>query len=436
MTETELVPPRSISSSKVSTISEPVIPPQGPYWQMVYYAVSGFFFWSLLMVQIPFIDKYFGGTRVIFYITFCYGLSSNLIRIFLISYYAKSKHSTARRLADLINYGSVLTGLTMAAFPITMAILGTDYPLTGFWICIVLTCCMGLFNSLLMNAGFSLMSLAPEKSATFFLLGQTTTSVVAWPMIIGLRYAVQALGGGDSTNFIVAVATLTFASIFCFGAIPLYHYKTRHHPVFSQILNDHIPTTTSDPPLSDASPKSLFPPKSVLEVFKIVIVPCLCGWGSCIVSFSVFPGQVGLWFPSWTDAFYDTPLYRSFLIYSYAVADTIGRMIPRYSIKLRNIRDKPFVIGTVSRAFIFIPLFLMSSMNIWFVFSNDVFRLLLIFAFAITNGINFNLSNMLAPKLVQAQDKMNVGTLLAFGAINGMFLGALISLGLVQVPTN
>jgi hypothetical protein len=37
---------------------------------------------------------------------------------------------------------------------------------------------------------------------------------------------------------------------------------------------------------------------------------------------------------------------------------------------------------------------------------------------------------------VEAHDKMNVGTLLAFGAINGMFLGALISLGLVQIPTD
>jgi hypothetical protein len=27
------------------TVSEPVPDTQGPYWQMVYYAVSGFFFW-------------------------------------------------------------------------------------------------------------------------------------------------------------------------------------------------------------------------------------------------------------------------------------------------------------------------------------------------------------------------------------------------------
>jgi len=410
-------------------VSESMKDSQGPYWQMVYFAVSGFFFWSLLMVQIPFIDDYFGGTRVIFYITFCYGLTSNLIRIFLIWYYVKSAHTTARRLANLINYGSILTGLTMAAFPVTMAILGTDYPNAGFWICISLTCFMGFFNSLLMNAGFSLMSLAPEKSATFFLLGQTTTSVVAWPLIIGLRYSVQALGGGERTNFIVAVATLSFAAIFCCGAIPLYHFKTRRHPVFAHILNDY----DSRPDHVPSSPK---PPKSMLEVFRVIIVPCLCGWGSCIVSFSVFPGQVGLWFPSWADAPYDVAMYRSFLIYSYSVADTIGRTIPRFSANLRNVKNKPFLIGTISRAICFIPLFLMSSMKVWLVLANDWFRLCLIFFFGITNGINFNLSNMIAPKLVEAQDKMNVGTLLAFGAINGMFLGALISLGLVQVPTD
>ena len=419
--------------SKVSTVSEPITPPQGPYWQMVYYAVSGFFFWSLLMVQIPFIDDYFGGTRVIFYITFCYGLASNLIRIFLIWYYAKSKHTTARRLQDLINYGSILTGLTMAAFPITMAVLGTKYPQTGFWICICLTSCMGVFNSLLMNAGFSLMSLAPEKSATFFLLGQTTTSVIAWPLIIALKYAVAALGGGESTNFIVAVSTLTFAAIFCCGAIPLYHLKTRHHPVFAHILNDRSVTPGSSE-LVVNSPQS--PPKSMIEVFRVIIVPVLCGWGSCIISFCVFPGQVGLWFPSWINGPYDYPLYRSFLIYSYSVADTIGRSLPRWISALRTVRDKIFVLGTLSRGVVFIPLFLMSSMKVWFVLASDWFRLGLIFFFGVTNGVNFSLSNMLGPRLVEAQDKMNVGTLLAFGAINGMFLGALISLGLVQIPTD
>ena len=34
-----------LSSSIASTVSEPVRSPPGPYWQMVYYAVSGFFFW-------------------------------------------------------------------------------------------------------------------------------------------------------------------------------------------------------------------------------------------------------------------------------------------------------------------------------------------------------------------------------------------------------
>lgn len=283
-----------------------------------------------------------------------------------------------------------------------------------------------------MNAGFALMSLAPEKSATFFLLGQTTTSVIAWPLIIALRYAVRALGGGDSTDFIVALSTLTFAAIFCCGAIPLYHFKTKRHPVFAHILLSGQSTTS----LPHASEQPAEAPKSMLQVFRIILVPVMCGWGSCIISFCVFPGQVGLWFPSWIDGPYDYPLYRSFLIYSYAVADTIGRSIPRWSSRLRNIENKPFVLGTLSRAVIFIPLFLMSSMKLWFVFAADWFRLGLIFFFGVTNGINFNLSNMLAPRLVETHDKMNVGTLLAFGAINGMFLGALISLGLVQIPTD
>jgi hypothetical protein len=211
--------------------------PSGPYWQMVYYAVAGFFFWSILMVQIPFVKNYLGGQRVIFYITFSYGLSSNLIRLFLIWYYAKFPQSTAIRVADLVKYGSTLTAITMAGFPVSMTLLGTTNPTIGFWICIALTSCMGIFNSLLMNAGFGLMSIAPEKSATFFLLGQTTTSVIAWPIILVLRVIIRSIGASEEqTNYTVAVATLSFAAIFCLGVIPLYFLKTKNHPVFRHLL--------------------------------------------------------------------------------------------------------------------------------------------------------------------------------------------------------
>ena len=118
------------------------------------------------------IDKYFCGPEVVFYITFVYGLSSNLVRLYLLWYGSRTKKSQARKMRDSVVYGSALVSVTMLLYPVSMALIGTENSTLGFSVGIILTTFMGLWVSLLMNHGFNLMSLAPEKSASFFLLGR------------------------------------------------------------------------------------------------------------------------------------------------------------------------------------------------------------------------------------------------------------------------
>jgi hypothetical protein len=311
----------------------------------------------------------------------------------------------------------------MAGFPISMRLLGTGHPEIGFWVCIGLTTCMGLFNSLLMNAGFALMSIAPEKSATFFLLGQTTTSVIAWPIILVLRIIVRATGATEhETNYMVAIITLSFAAIFCLGTIPLYFLKTKFHPVFRHLLLN----PAHDQPLEQQA-------DSMVDVFKKVFAPVMCGWSASVITFCVYPSQAGIWIPSMTDPPFTDEVYQSFMMYMFSVSDTVGRAVPRWIKRLQQISNRQFITATLLRGVVFIPLFLLSTHHIWFVLSSDTFRLVMVLLFGLSNGINFNLSNMLAPPLVEEEDKMNVGTLLSFGAINGLFVGSLIAIGLVQI---
>ena len=391
----------------------------GPYWQMVYYAIVGFLFWAVLMVQIPFIDKYYGGPSVIFYLTFSYGLSSNVIRIVLIWLGNKAKGSMGSQMKGLVYTGSILTGLTMFGYPISMIVLGEDHPVVGFWICVILSIMMGFFNSLIMNVGFGLMSMAPEKSAGFFLLGQTMTGVVTWPLIILLRLIVSSLGGEENTDFIVAIFTLTFAGVVTLGLIPLYTYKTQFHPAFVQILQTTAPKSETG---------------TMLKVFKQILVPAMCGWLSSVITFSVFPNQIGLWFPN-PNAAYSTPVYRSFLLYLFSIADTIGRLIPRILPLVRKISKKPFVSGTVIRGLLVVPTFLLSTNKLPNFFGSDPFRLILILLFGISNGLNFSLANLLAPKLVATADKMHAGTVLSFVAVNGLFVGSMIGIGFSHCVT-
>ncbi len=174
------------------------------------------------------IDKYFGGPEVVFYITFVYGLSSNLVRMYLLWYGSRTKTSQARQMRDMVVYGAALVSVTMLLYPVSMALIGTENSTLGFSVGIILTIFMGLWVFLLMNHGFNLMSLATEKSASFFHLGQTATGIITWPLLLLLRFGVEKAGGGDNTD--INVAALSFPAIAVLGAgcIPLYLFITRH----------------------------------------------------------------------------------------------------------------------------------------------------------------------------------------------------------------
>ena len=411
--------------SVVSTVSEPIEAPSGPYMQMVYYAVSGFLFWAVLMIQLPLIDKFFGGPEVVFYVIFAYGFSSNLIRVFLLWYSSKTHHSQARQMKNLIIYGSSMIAATMLAYPVSMAILGTENEVTGFWVGIILASFMGLWVSLLMNAGFNLMSLAPEKSASFFLLGQTATGIVTWPLLILLRFIVTKAGAeGDNVDLYVAIISFGMAALIIAGCIPLYLFKTRYHPVFASVLVDR-PNTPSGPQKR--------PTKSHLKsVFYTIVTPAMCAWLCGVVTFSVFPSQVSRWFPQ-TEGSYDVSVYRSFLIYTFSIADTIGRASPRLIPKLLAISNKALWVFTSTRGIVFIPLFLMTSNRTASLFTYDWFRLILIVLFGISNGSNFSTSNIVGPKRVQVADKIHAGTILSLVAVNGVFIGTLLGIGLKYI---
>jgi len=399
----------------------------GPYWQMVYYAIIGFMFWAILMVQIPFIDKYFGGPSVVFYLTFAYGLSSNITRVGLVVHAAKSRTSRADQMKNLILYGASFTALTLAGFPVSMALFGTQNGHITFWVCIVLSALIGVWNSLLMNAGFGLMSMAPDKSATYFLLGQTMTGVVSWPLIVLLRFIVNQIAGSNraaSTDYTVAIITLSFAALLNLGTIPLYLLKTRFHPVFASILA--VPS--SDNIFADV-PRRKPSFQALLNVFRAMLIPVFCGWLCGVITFTIYPSQVSLWNPSLVNAPYDPSLYRSFFLYMFSVSETLGRALFRLFPRLQRVSDRALLTATVLRGLVFIPLMILSSKKLPHVLALDPVRLVIMLLLGLSNGANFGLSTFIGPKRIPACDKMHAGTILSFTAVNGLFVGSMIGIG-------
>ncbi len=218
--------------------------------------------------------------------------------------------------------GASLTAFFMLGYPIAMALLGTENDEEGFWVAIWLAGMVGLWTSLIVNAGFGLMSMAPAKSANFFLTGQTVIGVLTWPFLILLRLAVTRIAGesNNRTDLIIAAISFTVAAAVVAGSVPMYLMKTRHHPVFAQ---SYVSGSNWE---------------DIKMVFRAIRTPALCAWICGIGTWCVFPGQVSRWHPSAKDS-YDTALYRSFLVYMFSIAEMIGRSSPQIFPKMLKVSD-------------------------------------------------------------------------------------------------
>jgi hypothetical protein len=402
----------------------------------MYYSIVGFLFWAIFLVQVPYIENYFGGRQVMFYIVMSYGVSSNLVRIFLVWYYGKYRTSTGKVVLDLMQLGVVLSSVVIVMYPTMMSVVGTreaegpsGHPV-GFWVCIALTTMMGGVNSFLITAGYNLMSVCPPKSVSYFLVGQTVTPVMCWPVLIALRMIVVAITGGDAeqVSFLVAVISLGGAGVLTVLAIPLYRFKTRFHPDIADILNQDDGDLLE---VKKVESGVLRNESTMFGIFKLIWAPATAVWLTNFLTYMVYPGQVNTWSPSY-DTLYESVTYRSFLIYIYSVADMLGRLIIQWSPALLKLSSDYRIVGvSIGRGALLATLFVLSSARIdGVVISSDVFRLVLVTLLGFSYGIVFAIANHDAPSRISVDNKFKSGTFISLMVVNGMLFGSLAGLGI------
>lgn len=384
-------------------------------FQMLFYGISCVLFWSVLMNQLPFISTYFGGKLIFFYIPLAYGLSSNIGRVVLMILHSRRKSTTQTSLSRFVYLGGFFTALGMYLFALSIGLLPTDSPTLGFVICMLITCLVGAFNSLLVTGGYALMALSPRKSGQFFLLGLTATGIITWPCMMGLRYICNSVSP-ETTSYFVALISLCVTGSLCLGAMSVYKFKTSRNPCFASQLSS-----------SEVNEVGL------LSTFGRVMSPLLCLWLSRLFTFALYPGMISLWTPSVENAPYSEAEYQSFLIYLGPVSDTIGQLFYRYVPIMGRIGEKSLIIMTLVRGGILIPLFWFSAFfnGTGASISSDAFRCCLMFMFSFSMGINYSLGSAVALHRVKETDeKYTVGVLISFAAMNGLFIGSLVGIAL------
>jgi hypothetical protein len=387
--------------------------------QMLFYGIASVLFWSILLIQAPFIDHYFGGKAVLFYIPLTYGLFSNVSRIAVIFLHSRSNRSTGEKLSQLIYLGASVTALGMCCLPVVMGVNGTDKPTIGFWLCMAIVSVVGLFNSLLVTGGFALMSLAPKGSGQFFLLGLTATGILTWPLFMLMRYIASTASEGEGVNFWVAVFSFGLSGSLCLLSIPMYRNATRTN----DLMKTQLEQKSTD-----------YDGHGLIAVFRKVWIPAVAMWVARLVTFALYPGMIGLYTPSGTTFPLNT--YQSFLIYLGPLSDTVGQLVYRFS-KLRDLIGlRGLIVLTAIRAVIIVPLFMLSAYmdgEDSFI-CQDWFRYLMMFGFSFSMGINYSAGNAIASQSVPTADqKFTVGVILSFVAMNGLFVGSLVGVGLKQL---
>lgn len=387
--------------------------------QMMYYGVSCVLFWSILLIQLPFIKDSFGGTSVLFYVPLIYGLASNISRIVIMWIHSKSSQSTVSKLTQMLYSGATVTALGMFSFPVAMYFLPMSPTRAGFWVCMAITAVVGTFNSLQVSGGFALMALAPRGTGQFYLLGLTATGIVTWPLMMLLRFIASKLGAGDQTSFVVATISLCLTGALCLSSILVFRFCTLKNAFFK----DQLEVERTEPGKT-----------GLIATFRKIWIPTLALWWSRMATFALYPGILGLWSPHSTA--YTKSEYQSFLIYMGPVSDTVGQLVYRYTRLSNIIGVRGLVMITLGRSAVIIPLFLVSA---WYdgttaAVSADWFRCLLMFGFSFSMGINYSAGNAIAPRQVSSTDeKFTVGVLLSFVAMNGLFVGSLVGIGFKQL---
>ncbi|XP_055921670.1 equilibrative nucleoside transporter 2 [Eupeodes corollae] len=251
----------------------------------------------------------------------------------------------------------------------------------------------------------------------------------------------QALGGiFTALAFILALtfgasAKTTAFLYFSIGIfivfLSIVTYMIMEHQKFFKY---HMNKNVNDP----ARPKSgLVLKPNFMEVFGKVYVYSICICTVFAMTLSVYPAVTQLVLSEnagkkhlWNDVYF-MPV-TNYLCFN--AGDYLGRIFAGLLEKPRN-DPHLLLLFTIMRV-IFIPLFMMSNSNHFFlptVVHSDVIFISMMILFAISNGYLTNIALVMAPKSVMQHEKEMASSIMAAALSVGISIGAIVSMVFVEL---
>ena len=351
------------------------------------------------------------------YANIVYGLSNNCGQLFLIFY--GSRFAFSQRI-----YSSCIAlALILIGYPI-LAILNPSQPV-GMVLGLILTFGLGLFNAIIQSAAFGLAGICSGKAMEYFSLGQAVCGLIPWPTILALRAIFTAVGfsttaesdGGQAPAETATVfAGLAIAAVSTLLMVPYYKFYLSRTEAVKKAIAD----------LDAMKHSSLVKHRPISAVIKSTLPLALAAWFILYVTFVVFPTQATKWTPYYDG--YPANFYISMMIYVFQTFDVVGRYMPVWGVTLSVRQVK---IGSLARALL-IPFFFLATSKLSF-FANDITRIFIMAALALTNGLVLTWTMIRGPSQVHEDEKDIASYTMSFFLVNGIFCGSMTALAIGKI---
>ncbi|CAF3027490.1 unnamed protein product [Rotaria socialis] len=303
----------------------------------------------------------------------------------------------------------------------------------------------GVLCAILLNCFFSLASTLPSRYIQGFVAGQALGGVFVVLCSIASILFSNDISVSAAIYFLLALFVIA-SNLLTYIYVEKSHLLQIYSSSIQEVNNEHEPLLRSsildDNAIDSLNITALALRQRLFVAYKHTKWNFFGIFLTFVCTLSLFPAYMSKIQPAypsidyphtlWTDRLYTQVM--TFLLFN--VGDTLGRMISA-KIQIPSILRSRLLFFICLLRFIFIPLFGLchfpNTNGFPYVFKNDFIYASIVLLFSLSHGYCNSLNMMYAPRRVHAQLSSTVGALMLMALTFGIFVGSLLSYGVVAL---
>ncbi|KAF4668393.1 solute carrier 29 (nucleoside transporters), member [Perkinsus olseni] len=374
--------------------------------QFCFIGVVALLGWNFILGELGVLIDAFGapyGT----WVSMCYSLLINAGQLLLV--FIGNKF----RFAPRFDVGCIGMGTSQILIAIVAVTWARSSQTAGFVMGCILIGVFGFSNAMMESSMFGLAAMCEARCMTWIMVGEGLAGIVQLPLNLLVKVVLESMNISN-VPYTKLVVFFAISMLINYSIVPVFRWCTMKHPYMQHVFA--VERGREKFSLSQSLQRPL---RSIL---RDTLPQAFNAWINFVVTFVVFPWLVFRMPPSNLSV----ADFGAYVVYTFQVFDTIGRLAPSLSIRLgkRAVRW-----ATLSRV-IFIPIFFLCVHVNVPPFNQDWFRFVVMALLALTNGVCITWIMIHGPTQVpeDRQEEQEVaGYTMAFALINGIFIGSLLA---------